>query len=253
MIADDLISAIGLPFKTRMNQRVPKKLLLENGASTASDKRQINDGIEEIHWLAAIKPQTIGVLDYRDEVREYLEIAALSLVLRGEVKSARLMELVHRAVPYPVLLIVMQDRYLGLSLAHKRWSQSEADKVVVDGDVVAVALENWDSVSAIEMQFMQAIALDRQPRTTLYDLYQGWMDTLYALHAARLTGTFVVAATPGQAATRRLALQECRSLNGEAARLQSLAAKEKQLARLVDLNLELKRVQAELTAAKERL
>ena len=51
----------------------------------------------------------------------------------------------------------------------------------------------------------------------------------------------------------RLALQECRSLSGEGARLQGLAAKEKQLARLVDLNLELKRVQAELTVAKGRL
>lgn len=79
------------------------------------------------------------------------------------------------------------------------------------------------------------------------------MDTLYALHAARLTSIFAVASTPGDAVIRRLALQECRSLNGEAARLQALAANEKQLTRLVDLNLELKRVQAELTAAKECL
>lgn len=154
---------------------MPKKLLLENVASTASDKRQINDGIEEIHWLSAIKPQTIGVLDYRDEVREYVEIAVLSLVLRGEAKSPRLMELVHRAVPYPVLLIVMQNKHLSLSLAHKRCSQSEADKVVVDGDVVEVALESRDPVSAIEVQSMQALALDCQPWTTLYDLYQGWI------------------------------------------------------------------------------
>ena len=79
-----------------------------------------------------LKPATIAVPDYRDAVREYLEIAVLSLVLREEAKSARLLELVHRAVPYPVLLIVMQDRSLSLSLAHKRWSQSEPDKVVVD-------------------------------------------------------------------------------------------------------------------------
>ena len=248
-----MIAALNLPVSSRVDERVPKKLLLENVASTASDKRQINDGIEEIRWLAAIKPHTIGVLDYRDEVREYLEIAVLSLVLRGEAKSARLVELVHRAVPYPVLLIVMQDKHLSLSLAHKRWSQSESDKVVVDGAIVEVALESRDPVPAIEEQFMQALALDRQPRTTLYDLYQGWMDTLHALHAARLTGIFAVSATSDQASTRRLALQECRRLSGEAARLQGLAAKEKQLARLVDLNLELKRVQAELTVAKGRL
>ena len=65
-----MIAALNLPVSSRVDERVPKKLLLENVASTASDKRQINDGIEEIHWLAAIKPQTIGVPDYRDEVRE---------------------------------------------------------------------------------------------------------------------------------------------------------------------------------------
>ncbi|MHB8369076.1 MAG: DUF4391 domain-containing protein [Leptospirales bacterium] len=253
MTTDDLISALGLPFGARMDQRVPKKLLLEKGASTSSDKRQINDGIEEIHWLAVLKPTTIGVPDYRDDVREYPEIAVLSLVLREEAKSARLMELVHRAVPYPVLLIVRQDRSLSLSLAHKRWSQGETDRVVIDGAVVGVLLESQSPVSAIEEQFMQALALDRQPRTTLYDLYQGWMDTFHALLAARLTGVFTVAVTPDQAAARRLALQEYRDLNGEAARLQGLAAKEKQLSRLVDLNLELKRVQAELASAKGRL
>ena len=52
------------------------------------------------------------------------------------------MKLVHSAVPYPVLLIVMQDKHLSLSLAHKRWSQSESDKVVVDGAIVEVALES---------------------------------------------------------------------------------------------------------------
>ncbi len=249
-----LIASLDLPTSSRVEERVPKKLLVENGAPTVADKRHINEGIEEVQWLAALKPNTIGVPEYRDDVRDYLEIAVLSVTLRGSAKAGRLVELLHRAVPYPmVLLIAMQDRSLSLSLAHKRWSQGETDKVVLDGAIVEVLLESQSSVPAIEEQFMQALALERQPRTTLYDLYQGWMDTLHALHAARLTGIFAVSATPDQASARRLALQECRSLNGEADRLQGLATKEKQLSRLVDLNLELKRVQAELASAKERL
>jgi len=249
-----LVASFDLPTGSRVDERVPKKLLVENGAPTVVDKRHINEGIEEIQWLATLKPNTIGVPEYRDNVREYLEIAVLSVTLRGSVKAGRLVELLHRAVPYPmVLLIVMQNRNLSLSLAHKRWSQGEMDKAVLDGAIVEVLLESQSPVSAIEEQFMQFLELDRQPRATLYDLYQGWMDTLYALHAARLTGIFAVSATPEQAAARRLALQEYRSLNGEAARLRGLATKEKQLARLVDLNLALKRVQAELASAKERL
>ena len=82
MNGDTLIEALDLPASSRVDQRIPKKLLLENGAPTAADKRLINDGIEELVWLAALKPTTIGVPEYRDDVREYLEIAVLRLVGR---------------------------------------------------------------------------------------------------------------------------------------------------------------------------
>ena len=96
MNGDALIEALDLPAGSLVNQRVPKKLLLENGAPTAADKRLINDGIEELNWLAALKATTIGVPEYRDDVREYLEIAVLRLNLRAAAKAARLVELVHR-------------------------------------------------------------------------------------------------------------------------------------------------------------
>lgn len=255
MNGDTLIEALDLPASSRVNQRVPKKLLLENGAPTAADKRLINDGIEELLWLAALKPTTIGVPAYRDEVREYLEIAVLRLSLRAAAKAVRLVELVHRAVPYPLLLLTEQadhDARPGLSAAHKRWSQGEAGKTVLEGDVVAA---EWDEERDAERwpAFRDALALGKQPRTTLHALYQGWIDTLLALQAARVTGTFAVAADAEHAAARRDALQECSRLDAEIARLRATAAKEKQMSRRVELNLELKRVEAAQAAARANL
>jgi hypothetical protein len=252
---DTLIEALDLPASSRVNQRVPKKLLLENGAPTAADKRLINDGIEELLWLAALKPTTIGVPEYRDDVREYLEIAVLRLALRAAAKSARLVELVHRAVPYPLLLLTEQendDRRPGLSAAHKRWSQGEAGKTVLEGDVVAA---EWDTERDAERwpAFRDALALGKQSRTSLHALYQGWIDTLLALQAARVTGTFSVAANAAHAALRRDALQECARLDAEIARLRATAAKEKQMSRRVELNLELKSVEAAQAAARANL
>ena len=63
----DMIPALALPADTRVERRVPKKLLLEQGAPTASDKRQIQDGIEDLLWVAALKPNNIGVPAFRDE------------------------------------------------------------------------------------------------------------------------------------------------------------------------------------------
>ena len=257
----DIVLALGLPDGCRVDQRVPKKLLLENGAPTAADKRLINDGIEEIQWVAALKPNTIGVSDYSDDLREYLEIAVLTVTLRGssekgeakQPNAVRLAELVHRAVPYPVLLLLKSGQSVTLSLAHKRWAQNEADKIVLDGGVVSVALPHDAPSETVFSAFTQALSLTSQPQTTLFGLYQGWIDSVQALLAARLTGSFKTADSPEQAAARRQALQDCERLELEATRLRTQAAKEKQLARQVELNLALKRVQAQLAAARQQL
>ena len=57
----DPVAVLALPQAALVDQRVPKTLLIENGARTATDKRRIREGIEEIRWLATLKPTTIGV------------------------------------------------------------------------------------------------------------------------------------------------------------------------------------------------
>jgi hypothetical protein len=248
----DFIAALDLPPSARVDQRVPKKLLVENGAPTAADKRHINDGIEDLHWMAALKPSTIGVPEYRDTVREYLEIAVLSLVLRPIAKGGRLTELVHRAVPYPVVLVAEHQSKLSVSLAHKRWSQGEAGATVLDGDVFGIDLNGVISPELLE-SFHESLSLVRQPKSSLFALYQGWVNTVLALQAATISGTFAIPTSAEQADARRQALQECARLETEMARIRSAAAKEKQIARQVELNVELKRLQAAHVAARAKL
>jgi hypothetical protein len=84
-------------------------------------------------------------------------------------------------------------------------------------------------------------------------LYQGWIDTLTAFHAAQITGAFALSETEGQALVRRAALQDCQRLEVEVTRLRNVAAKEKQLARRVEINIDIQRLQRELEAATSQL
>lgn len=251
MTAEEVLTALELPAAARVARRVPKTLLLEHGAATAADKRAINEGIKQAHWVAAVKPTTAGIAAYRDDEHEYLEIALLHLILRPAAKLGRLTELLHRAVPYPVVAVTAQDERVHLSLVHKRWSQGEAGKTVLEGDLVAVELPDADEPH--RDPFLAALALARQPRQTLYVLYQGWLDTLLALQAARRTGIFAIPESAEQRNARRDALPRCATLEAEIARLRAAAGKEKQMARKVELNLELKHAEAELAAALEEL
>lgn len=250
MTGQDIIAALELPASSLVNQRVPKKMLVENSAPTAAGRRSINDGIEEIQWLAVLKPGTIGVPEYRDQEREYPEIAVLHIALHPDAKAARIAELTHRAVPYPLVLLLTTGQQLTLSLAHIRWAQNEAGKVVLDGEPVRVLLGDQ---SGINTAFLQALSLARQPRNDLRALYQGWLDTLSAYQAALLTGKFAISANDEQAATRRSSLRQCKEIEQRIAALKVAAIKEKQLARQVALNLEIKQLQARQKEALAQL
>lgn len=242
MNAADVIAALALPPETRVDQRVPKKLLVEHGAPTAADKRQIQDGIEALHWLAALKPATVGVPEYRDGLRDVVEIAVLSLSLRPPAKGPRLTELVHRAVPYPLLLLTAQADTLTLSLAGKRFSQNEAGRVVLDGAVTVCPLAAHPAAPA----FLDRLALPAQPRTHLLALYQGWTACLEAFQAAQLTGQFTLAPSAASVAARREALAAHDRITREIAHVRAQAEKASQVNRRVELNLKLQRLNAEL-------
>jgi hypothetical protein len=250
MTAADIITALALPPGSRVDQRVPKKLLVEHGAPTAADKRQINDGIEELLWVAALKPTTIGVPEYRDANREVLEIAVLSLALRPEAKANRLMELIHRAIPYSVFLVTEQANAVTLSLASKRLAQNEAGRVVLDDAPITCLLDARRQPAA---DSLAGLSLAAQPRVHLLALYNGWIACLEALLAAKITGKLEPAFDPAAQEARRQALADHARLQRDIAALRGQAEKEKQVNRRVDLNLEIKRLEAELGKTKQEL
>ena len=271
--SEQLISALCLPAEATVGQRVPKKMLAENltsrGTATSADRKLLQEQIDEVTWVAALKPTNAGIPVYQDEVRSYLELAVLSVRLREgsqiapipakvSPSVARLAELVHRAIPYPVLLVLDDNARLYLSLVHIRWAQKEADKAVLDGDLIqgvfvhngspAASVMDADTVNA----FINAMDLSKQPRTDLLTLYQGWMDTLSAWQAAAVTGRFECV-SPQQATARRAALRRCHELDAQISSLRAAASKEKQMARQVAANLEIKALMAERQQAANSL
>jgi hypothetical protein len=250
MQRDLFVTALGLPAGARLDRRVPKKLLLEQGAPTAADKRQIADGIEALVWIAALKPNTVGIPAFKDEQREYLEIAVLTAVLRSGVKALRLTELIHRAIPYPVVLLTEQDDTMSLSLAHKRWSKGEAGEIVIE-EVHRTAPFRPETPTASEAAFLSSIALSALPNRNLYTLYEDWIDRVIALEAARVSGIYQPPETAERAAVLRETIAAYTTLERELVTLRTRAKREKQVSRRVELNMVIKELRSQQKAMKE--
>ena len=247
-----IVTALAIPDDARVDARVPKKLLIEQGAPTPADKRAIQDGIDELQWIAALKPNTIGVPTYRDETRDYLEIAVVSIVFRPGAKAARLIELAHRAIPYPVLLITAQRDGTVVSVAHKRQAQNETGKVVAERMIQSPLLDA-SSFSQIDHAFLDSLALAKQPRCNLIAVYEGWVVRIEALTAARLSGAYSLSSDTVAIESRRAALEAHTQLMRETLCLRAQANREKQLRRRIDINLEIRRLEATLVTNKRSL
>jgi hypothetical protein len=249
-----IIAALALPPGCLVDQRVPKKLLIEQGTPAAGDKKQVQDGLEELIWHAALKPTNIGVPAFTDSTRDYLEIAVLVATVRPLAKRARIVELIHRAIPYPVLLITRQAECASVSLAHKRWSQGEAGKVVLDDAVVTTEPLQPARPLPENTAFLAGLSVTAQPSAHLYALYHGWLARVTALLAAGITGRVDSVAEPvGGYEARRAALAEHGRLSAELAGLRATATKEKQFNRRVELNLAVRRLESQLQSLSNSL
>ncbi len=250
MTADEVIASLRLPAEARVDRRVPKKLLADQGAKAQGDRRRIVEGLDDLRWVAALKPSNVGVPAFRDDARDYLEIAVLAAGLRSQARAPRLVELIHRAVPYPVLLVAAQADAVFVSAGHKRRSAAEAGEVVLD-EVRVTALRHaggrTEGDPAIDAAFLASLALSAQPSRDLQALYQGWLDRIVAHRAAVITGDYAPPGAPDdpRAAERPAALSAHEELGRSIDRLREEAARATQIARRVELNVEIKRLEAE--------
>jgi len=214
LAADQVVSAMGLPVATMVNQRVPKKMRLENGVPTAAERKLIQDHIEQVTWVAALKPANAVVHELQDGQRIYLEVAVLTVVTRdlgaqtaNSTKVKRISELRHRAIPYPIVMVLSEGELLFMAMCHIRCARKETDKTVLDGEPLFATLTADEFCSA----FLDALAMRQQPRGHLY--------TLSAWQAAKLSGRFGPSQSTAHAAERRAALQRCRELDARIASL----------------------------------
>ncbi|MCP5541978.1 MAG: DUF4391 domain-containing protein [Akkermansiaceae bacterium] len=248
-----ILDAFALPPATLVDRRVPKTLLVENGAPTAADKRLIQDSIEELRWIASLKPNLVGIAAWTSPQGSYEEIAVLTATFREKSRVPRLTDLIHRAIPYPVVLLTLLNQSAVLSLAHKRLSQAESGKFVLEDEVHVSPPIQPESPDDVAKRFLESFPLHRQNAGDLRQLYQAWIDRIIAFRAGQVTGAFRPIADSDASAVVKDSLDRHGKLLMEIQSLRKQAAKERQLNRRADLNLKIKTLELELDQVKASL
>ena len=236
-----------LPESCCVDQRIGKALFAENGPLTPGDRKTFRSDIEEI-FCSYILDDNHGVMlnSYTDAEHDFSCLAQIDVVLKKAGKAARVAELCHRAMPYPLIVILHDCDKLWFSMAEKRFSRDGKEQVVLEQQTDT----GWISDRFLP-EFSQAAAFAKFKKNSYLDLYRHYADLLDVLKCAEVTGIFEQSSiAPNE---RRRLLEELHQLQNQLTELKAKAKKESEMSRLVEINMQAKRIEAEISNTKKML
>ncbi len=185
-----------------VNQTIFKKTFLESVDLLVSDKKLINDHIKKVVWKYCLKPDNTNISVYKDDEREYYEIEIIEVQLNETNKVKRIAEIIMRAIPYPILLVFINDNQIQLVTGDMRKNLSDSSKVMVDNFVCT----DWFEIES-ENQFVEKLLADLNFKqlnfTNFYLMYRDLEAKLNNFNIAKLKDTVEVPAPSNVSDTDR--------------------------------------------------
>lgn len=244
MSIEVLDKALDIPPAARIDRRVAKSLLAERGELSSADRRLVEAGLERLSWRATLKPINVSLPAFHDAARDYAELVIMSAELRAGARAHRIIELIHRAIAHPLVLLTEDEAGATLSIGLKRRHEREAGRVVVER-LTTSPLVSADPDPVTDV-FLASLPLAAVSARDLWSLHTGWAERAEAFLAARITGVYRLPANEDQAEARRVALGTYDTRLREVVALRKAAVAERQLNRRIDLSREVARADAEL-------
>lgn len=282
-LIDKVCEHLKLPESTFLGTRITKKMLIDNNELSSHEKKLVTEAIQSIEWRNTLKPDTVNISMYVTDTFEYVEVAVIRVVLKGEKKYrdrlTNVAKLLHTLIPYPVILLVELQDDLAISLADKRINQVDKTKLVIEH----IYNSDWlhpEKLSTNENDFLNDFSLVNVSSLNYFELYQDFISMLIGLKASTISGKYkskkhlisqstdISDAQAGSAQhetsvrsgffeksneDKTVLLQKLEGLEAEITSIRNKLKKETQMNNKLRLNVEAKKIKQEITAIKNEL
>ena len=242
---------MAIPEQCLLNKPLFKKLFHEHADLDITDKKALKDDVDKIRWIYTLKPATVHIAAYRDDAREYDEVAIIQIDLSSAHRAQRIASFMNKAIPYPIVLIFNLADTIAVSVSDKRINQSDKSKWVVE-DAWMTEWINPEDPNEAQQKWMQDMAMQRLSFVNFYAFYTDIKNRVIALNTAQKSGSYAL--TSGdETLNRAKALRELEQLEQEKTKLQNMLTKEKQMGRQVEMTTGIKKIADQIAGLKERL
>lgn len=267
---------LNVPDSCVLNKPLFKKMFQEHADLDAKDKKALKDDVDKIRWLYTLKPSTINIAPFSDDLRDYGELAFLHVELRNTKSAERIGHLINRAIPYPLVIFFVRseskiiengteandepdvkdqkkedpNEQLAICLADKRINKADKEKWVIEQLMISPWLRLSD-VTDSGQKFINSLNFTGLPHSNFWLFYQAIMARVQALQCAEISGRFHLAS--GEVTQQQAGqLNRYRSIENDIKKLRA-QIKHAEFSQQVVLNTQIKQQEQRLKQIAENL
>lgn len=263
------LNSLNVPSGCVLNKTLYKKMFQEHADLNSKDKKTLKDDVDKIRWLYTLKPSTINIAPYSDDLRDYGELAFLQVELSNAKSAERIGQLINRAIPYPLVIFFCfseggvekgtssvdtgeseANEQLAICLADKRINKADREKWVIE----ELQLSPWVSLTSKNQTteaFLTSLTFTGLRHSNFWHFYQSLMARVQALQCAEVSGRFSVVNSEA-AEQQRQQLQHYRHIEQDIKKLRA-QIKQAEFSQQVVLNTQIKQQEQRLRQIAETL
>lgn len=234
---------LNIPKNCIVDNTVFKKAFLENVDLLSLDKKIINEHIKKVTWKYCLKPDTINIQPYKSDERDYLEIEIMEVQLNDASKIKRIAEIIMRAIPYPILLVLAKDNQIQLVTGDMRKNLSDSSKVTVED----FSFTGWIDLN-VEDNFRDnlftELNISKLSYINFYEMYKDITAKINLYNVSKIKGKVVNSETVSVFDTQEV-YTKIKSLEDKILQLQNKVKKAIDVAERVEISVELNKLRKE--------
>lgn len=240
-----------LPNRCLLNTKITKAFFKRNFDLTIAEKALLDKQILTTELLGSLNPENANINLYQAEDISYDEVVIVMANIANhnfETDHLKVAELIHKHIPYAILLCVFSDEQMVWSTFEKRINQKDTNKRII-AQRHFTAIIPLHERTALQQDFLNSLAFSGLRKTNLYELYNSYTERIFALQASYLNSTFTIR-TQSRTQQDMLLLEKIAKLQQEIESLSNTAKKETQLNKQVNLNLQIQNKRSEMAQLK---
>lgn len=215
------------PKQAKFGRKIPKSTIYENASVNAKLKEKFVNQIDKIIWQYKLAPNTLNL----QATENVPEIQIFDVYLKTKVIDHALFEVIDKAINFPIIFQIYQERSVKVKADYKRPSNADQNK--------------WVTETYFESEWLNQ-ATQKQLLPTALDLGKLYEQLLKSLMPAEVKN-HETSSTLDQQVTR---VNDINALQKDIDKLKSKYKKEKQRNRQFEINKQIKLKQKELDSLK---